>query len=64
MALPGVGAVTLPQALYFTDRVGEAIDEGGILRAELAENPYGPQPNLAKLAETLVKYADALKAIA
>jgi NAD(P)H-dependent FMN reductase len=60
MALPGVGAVTLPQALFFSDRVGEAIDEAGILKEELRDNPYGPQANLKVQAETLVKYADAL----
>lgn len=62
MALPGVGAVTVPQALFFTDRVGEAIDETGVLKEELREAPYGPQSNLKTLAETLVWYADALKA--
>ena len=35
MALPGVGAVTVPQALFFTDRVGESISDDGILKAEL-----------------------------
>ena len=64
MALPGVGAVTVPQALYFTDRVGEAIDDEGMLKAELAENPYGPQSNLVNLAQTLVKYAEALRTVA
>ncbi len=63
MALPGVGAVTLPQAIFFTDRVGEAIDAEGILKAELADNPYGPQNALATQSETLVKYAEALKAL-
>lgn len=62
MALPGIGAVTIPQALFFTDRVGEAIDEAGVLSAELQDNPYGPQANLAMQAKTLVWYADALKA--
>jgi NAD(P)H-dependent FMN reductase len=62
MALPGVGAVTVPQALFFTDRVGEAIDEQGVLKEELADNPYGPQTNLKTQAETLVWYAEALKA--
>lgn len=61
MAFPGVGAVTLPQALFFTDRVGEAIDEQGVLKAELAENPYGPQAHLTTQAEKLVQYAEALK---
>lgn len=62
MALPGVGAVTVPQALFFTDQVGAAIDEEGVLKEELQDNPYGPQANLKTLAETLVWYADALKA--
>ncbi len=62
MALPGIGAFTLPQALFFTDRVAEAIDEEGVLKAELQDNPYGPQANLKTLAESLKWYADALKA--
>lgn len=63
MALPGVGAVTVPQALFFTDRVGEAIDDEGVLKAELQENPYGPQANLSNQVDTLVKFAEALKAV-
>lgn len=63
MAFPGVGAVTLPQALFFTDRVGEAIDDDGILKAELADNPYGHQANLVTLTDTLVAYAEALSPI-
>lgn len=62
MALPGVGAVTVPQALFFTDRVGEAIDENGVLDADLEAQPYGHQANLKTQAEALVWYADALKA--
>lgn len=62
MALPGVGAVTVPQALFFTDRVGEAIDESGVLSADLEAAPYGPQTNLKTVVESLVWYADALKA--
>lgn len=61
IALPGIGAVTVPQALFFTDRVGEAIDEAGVLKEELADNPYGPQASLQAQAATLVKYAEALK---
>jgi NAD(P)H-dependent FMN reductase len=60
MALPGVGAVTVPQALFFTDRVGEAIDEQGVLKEELADAPSGPQSNLKTQAETLIWYAEAL----
>jgi NAD(P)H-dependent FMN reductase len=62
IALPGVGAVTVPQALFFSDRVGEAINEEGVLKEELQDNPYGPQANLKTLSEALVWYADALKA--
>lgn len=62
MALPGIGAVTVPQALFFTDRVGEAIDEAGMLKEELRDNPYGPQSNLKTQMETLLWYADALHA--
>jgi len=60
MILPGVGAVGVPQALFFTDRVGEAIDDAGMLRAELVDAPYGPQVNLANQVDSLVWYADAL----
>lgn len=62
MALPGVGAVSVPQALFFTDRVGEAIDKKGVLKEELQDNPYGPQANLKNQIETLKWYADALAA--
>lgn len=62
IALPGVGAVTIPQALFFTDRVGEAIDEAGMLKEELREAPYGPQSNLQTQMQTLVWYAEALTA--
>ena len=61
MALPGVGAVTVPQALFFTDRVGEAIDENGVLDADLEAQPYGHQANLKTQAETLVWYTEALE---
>ena len=62
MALPGVGVVTIPQALFFTDRVGDAIDDAGMLSAELEAAPYGHQANLKTIATSLVWYADALKA--
>ncbi|MGH7241511.1 MAG: NADPH-dependent FMN reductase [Candidatus Saccharimonadales bacterium] len=62
IALPGVGAVSIPQALFFTDHVGAAIDEDGVLAADLEAQPYGHQANLKTQAESLVWYADALKA--
>ena len=63
MALPGVGAVTIPQALFFTDAVGQSIDDDGILKSELQDNPYGPQANLSTQVDTLTKFAEALKAV-
>lgn len=61
MALPGVGAVTVPQALFFTDRVGEAIDEDGMVKEGLNEATSGQQNTLKAQMETLVWYAQALK---
>lgn len=62
MALPGVGAVTVPQALFFLNRVSEAIDEDGVLSAELQDDQYGPQATLKTQAESLLWYTEALKA--
>ena len=62
MALPGVGAVTIPQALFFTDWVSKAIDEQGVLDAELEAAPQGHQTNLKTIVTSLKWYADALKA--
>jgi NAD(P)H-dependent FMN reductase len=63
ITLPGNGLVTLPDALYFKDSVGQAIDEEGILSAELQDGPFSPQAALTGLAANIVKYADALKAV-
>lgn len=60
-ALPGVGAVTIPQAIYFNHRVGEVITEDGELHEEVANNPYGPQTALQSQAKQLVWFANALK---
>jgi NAD(P)H-dependent FMN reductase len=62
MIIPGNGAFTIPQALFFTDRAGEAIDEAGVLKQELQDNPYGHQSNLKAQMESLAWYASALKA--
>lgn len=61
-ALPGVGAVTIPQAIYFSHRVGEVISEDGELHEEIAANPYGPQTALASQAKQLIWFANALTA--
>lgn len=62
MALPGVGAVSVPQALFFSDHLGESISDAGELSEEKKANPYGPQSQLETLVDTLVWFADALKA--
>ena len=58
--LPGIGAVTLPNALFFSDSVGEAIDDAGVLKAEFQEGPYSTQVQLTGQVDSLIKYADAL----
>jgi NAD(P)H-dependent FMN reductase len=63
ITLPGNGFVTIPTALFFTDAVGEAIDEEGILKAELQDGPYSVQAQLTGLASEIAKYADALKTL-
>ena len=63
ITLPGNGMVTLPNALFFSDSVGQAIDEEGVLKAEFQEGPYSPQVQLSGLAASIVKYAEALKAV-
>jgi len=61
MALPGVGAITVPQALFFTDRIGEVIDEDGMVKEGLNEATSGQQNTLKAQMETLIWYARALK---
>jgi NAD(P)H-dependent FMN reductase len=62
MALPGVGAVTIPQALFFSDRLSESISDDGQLKKEIADRPYGPQTMLSTQLDKLLWYADALNA--
>jgi NAD(P)H-dependent FMN reductase len=60
MALPGVGAVTVPQALFFSDHLAESIDDAGELKDDIKQRPYGPQSQLEMQSKSLVWYADAL----
>jgi NAD(P)H-dependent FMN reductase len=62
MALPGVGAVSVPQALFFSDHLAESIDDEGELKQAVRERPYGPQSQLEQQIESLLWYAEALKA--
>lgn len=60
MALPGVGAISVPQALFFSDHLASAISEAGELSEEVKSKPYGPQTNLDTQIEALLWYADKL----
>ena len=60
VTLPGVLAVTVPQAVFLSARAGEVIDVEGTMSEELAAQPYGPQTNLKAALESLKWYADAL----
>lgn len=62
MALPGIGMVTIPQALFFTDHLADSISEDGELAQELREKPYGPQVHLDMQIDSLLWYTEALKA--
>jgi len=63
MAIPGVGAITLPQALFFSDHLADSISDDGELKQEVKERPYGPQGQLETQIDALIKYAEALKAV-
>ena len=60
--VPGLQAVTVPQAVYFGHRVSEVITEDGELAEELASNPYGPKSGLDAMLNSLKWYSDALAA--
>lgn len=62
MALPGVGAFTIPDALFFSDKLADAIDDDGVLKKEIAERPHGPQAQLTSQLAKLVWYTEALVA--
>ncbi|HWZ65362.1 MAG TPA: NAD(P)H-dependent oxidoreductase [Patescibacteria group bacterium] len=63
MALPGVGAITIPQALFFSDHIADSINDKDDLKQELREKPYGPQTQLDTQIDSLIRYAEALKAM-
>lgn len=60
--LPGLQAITVPVAAFFKDRVGESIDEKGILDETVKSKPYGPQTELKNMLDTTKWYSDALAA--
>jgi NAD(P)H-dependent FMN reductase len=61
MALPGVGAITIPQALFFGDRLAESMSDTGELKQELRDKQHGPQSQLETQMQSLLWYAEALK---
>jgi NAD(P)H-dependent FMN reductase len=62
IALPGVGAVSIPQALFFSDHLASSISDDGELSEEVKAKPYGPQTNLDAQIEALLWYAEKLSA--
>ncbi len=60
--IPGLLAVTVPQAVFFTHRVGEAINEQGEIAEDLAKQPHGPNNALDGMLASLKWYSDALAA--
>lgn len=62
IALPGLKAAITPSATFLNGRVGEMMDENGVLKDEIKNNPYGPQAALMGTLEELKWYSDALSA--
>jgi NAD(P)H-dependent FMN reductase len=60
--LPGVLAITIPAATYFSDGVAGKIDDNGVLDEEVKNRAYGPQTSLENLLAQLKWYSDALAA--
>jgi NAD(P)H-dependent FMN reductase len=60
--LPGVLAVSVPQATFFLGHAAEAIDETGEMQPEMKQNPYGPHAALKRMLEETKWYSDALAA--
>lgn len=58
--LAGAQTFSVPNATYFSDRVGEKIDEDGNLDEAVKANPYGPQSALQRTLADLKWYSDAL----
>jgi len=62
MALPGIGAITIPTALFFKDSLAESIDNEGTLTEVLLSKPFGPQWQLEDQLKSWLWYTEALKA--
>jgi NAD(P)H-dependent FMN reductase len=62
IALPGLLAAIIPQATFLVGRPTDVMDEAGVLREEIKQNPYGPHAALMKTLEETKWYSDALSA--
>lgn len=62
--VPAVLAFTVPTATYFQGMIAmtNSIDENGVLDAEIAANPYGPQTALKTTIAETKWFAEALSA--
>jgi NAD(P)H-dependent FMN reductase len=60
--LPGVQAISVPAATFFSDRAAEHLSEDGQLSDELSGKPYGPLTALQNTLKETVWYANALAA--
>jgi NAD(P)H-dependent FMN reductase len=60
--IPGLLAVTVPNAVYFKDRVADSVSEEGELAEELQTNPQGPKNALHNALAELEWYTSALAA--
>lgn len=58
--LPQVGAVVVPQNVYFGARVGDSINEAGELNEDIKSNPYGPQGSLKGVVKQLLWLTESL----
>ena len=60
--VPAVGAFTVPAPVYFAHRAADVLTEDGVLNAEIAANPYGPQGSLNTQVEQVITFATKLAA--
>jgi NAD(P)H-dependent FMN reductase len=60
--IPGLLAISVPQATFIVGRAGELIDEAGVATEAVQNDPYGPQTTLKNTLEATKWYSDALSA--
>lgn len=58
--LPQLGSISVPQNVYFSAQVAQAISEDGELSDELKTNPWGPQTSLKGTVSQLLWLTEAL----